>query len=112
MVSAEAAFDKVIAPRLAVQPEDVAGEPISAADGFYHDIEKWREVGRLEPLPEPVAALHRVVAAQGVDLVHPHGAGNLVGHLCALAFSIWTGGASDHLCEGHPAAYQQRHHHR
>src|SRR5215204_466784 len=110
IVSAEAAFDKVIAPRLAVQPEDVAGEAISRTDGFYHDAQNWREVEGLEPLPEP-AALHRVVAVQGIDLVHPYGAGNLIGHLCAPAFVTWAGGASDHLCEGHPAAYHQRHHH-
>lgn len=78
-----------------MQPEDVAGEAIRRADRFYHDAQNWREVEGLEPLPEPVAALHRVVAAQGVDLVHPHGAGNLIGHLCALAFAIWTGGAGD-----------------
>src|SRR5687768_14717368 len=103
-VSAEAAFDKVIAPRLAAQPKDVAGEPISAADGFYHDAQNWREVEGLEPLPEHVAALHRVVAVQGVDLIHPFSASNLIGLLCAPAFATWAGGASDHRCEGHPAA--------
>jgi hypothetical protein len=80
-VSAEAAFDKVIAPRPAPH------ERISAADRFYHDVENWREVEGLEPLPEPVAALHRVVAAQGVDLIHPYGAGDLIGHLCAPPFA-------------------------
>jgi hypothetical protein len=54
-------------------------------------------VERLEPLPEPVAALHRVVTAQGVDLVHPSGAGNLIGLFCAPAFAIWAGGAGDRL---------------
>jgi hypothetical protein len=50
-------------------------------------------VERLESLPEPVAALHRVVAAQGVDPVHPSGAGNLIGPFRAPAFAIWAGGA-------------------
>ncbi len=94
-VSAEAAFDKVIAPRPALQPEDVAGARISAVDGFYHDVENWREVEGLESLPEPIAALHRVVAAQGVDLIHPYGAGDLIGLFCAPAFAIWAGGAGD-----------------
>jgi hypothetical protein len=39
----------------------------------------------MEPLPEPVAAFHRVVA-QGADLVNPSGAGDLIGLPCAPAF--------------------------
>jgi len=46
----------------------------------------------MEPLLEPVAAFNRVVAAQGVDLVNPSGAGDLIGLSCAPAFAIWAGG--------------------
>ena len=95
-VGAEAAFDKVIAPLPAVLPEDASGERISATDCFYHDAQNWRrEVEGLEPLPEPVAALHRVVATQGVDPVHPFGAGNLIGLFRAPAFAIWGSGTGD-----------------
>jgi hypothetical protein len=31
--------------------------------------------------------LHRVVAAQGVDLIHAYGAANLIGFVCAPAFA-------------------------
>src|SRR5215207_4237279 len=94
-VGAEAAFDEVIAPRRAPQPEDASGEYIGAADRFYHDVENWRrEVQGLEPLPEPVAALHRVVA-QGVYCVRSGGASDPIGRLCAPAFAIRVGGAGD-----------------